>query len=169
MKEQEETLHKTGFLLSNLPRDPETGYYLDIPARIREICKHSCFISDCFHIHIDEVFCGGAQVSLHIENDRYLDHCNEVQGGVLTALADFVLRVTGASVGEAVMTTSFSMNFISNVSMDGTVRMVSNIKHHGRSTMVIAGEMYDSRNRLLATTMATMVNADKIEGIPRTW
>ena len=155
MKEQEQK--HNGFPPSNLPRDPETGYFLDVPARIREIYKHNCFMSDFFHISIDEIYCGGAQVSLHIER------------GVLTALADSVLGVTGASVGEAVVTVNFSMDFISNVSMDGTVRMISNIKHHGRTTMVIVGEMYDNKNRLLATMMASMVNVDKIEGIPSKW
>ena len=101
--------------------------------------------------------------------DKHANHRNVTHGGVLTALADSVLGVTGASVGEAVVTASFAMDFISNVSMDGTVRMISNIKHHGRSTMVIVGEMYDDRNRLLATMMASMVNVDKIEGIPSKW
>ena len=143
MKEQEQK--HNGFPPSNLPRDPETGYFLDVPARIREIYKHNCFMSDFFN------------------------HRNVTHGGVLTALADSVLGVTGASVGEAVVTVNFSMDFISNVSMDGTVRMISNIKHHGRTTMVIVGEMYDNKNRLLATMMASMVNVDKIEGIPSKW
>ena len=147
MKEQEKTQSKTGFPPSNLPRDPETGYFLDVPARIREIYKHNCFMSDFFHISIDEIYCGGAQVSLHIEHDKHANHRNVTHGGVLTALADSVLGVTGASVG----------------------RMISNIKHHGRSTMVIVGEMYDNKNRLLATMMASMVNVDKIEGIPSKW
>ena len=155
MKEQEQK--HNGFPPSNLPRDPETGYFLDVPARIREIYKHNCFMSDFFHISIDEIYCGGA------------NHRNVTHGGVLTALADSVLGVTGASVGEAVVTVNFSMDFISNVSMDGTVRMISNIKHHGRTTMVIVGEMYDNKNRLLATMMASMVNVDKIEGIPSKW
>ena len=114
MKEQEQK--HNGFPPSNLPRDPETGYFLDVPARIREIYKHNCFMSDFFHI------CGGAQVSLHIEHDKHANHRNVTHGGVLTALADSVLGVTGASVGEAVVTVNFSMDFISNVSMDGTNR-----------------------------------------------
>ena len=104
MKEQEKTQSKTGFPPSNLPRDPETGYFLDVPARIREIYKHNCFMSDFFHISIDEIYCGGAQVSLHIEHDKHANHRNVTHGGVLTALADSVLGVTGASVGEAVVT-----------------------------------------------------------------
>lgn len=169
MKEQEVTQQKTGFPPSNLPRDPETGYFLDIPARIREIYKHNCFMSDYFHIHIDEIHCGSAQVSLYIEHDKHANHRNVVHGGALTALADSVLGVTGASVGEAVVTVSFSMNFISNTNFDGTVRMISKIKHHGKTTMVITGEMYDEKDRLIATMMTSMMNVDKIEGIPRKW
>ena len=169
MKEQERRQSANGFPPSNLPRDPETGYFLDVPARIREIYTHNCFMADFFHIHIDEIHCGGAQVSLHIEHEKHANHRNVVHGGALTALADSVLGVTGASVGEAVVTVSFSMNFISNVSFDGTVRMVSKIKHHGRTTMVILGEMYDEHDKLLATMMASMMNVDKIEGIPRKW
>ena len=169
MKEHEEARSKNGFPPSQLPRDPETGYCLDVPARIREIYTHNCFMADFFHIHIDEIHCGGAQVSLHIEHDKHANHRNVVHGGALTALADSVLGVTGASVGEAVVTVSFSMNFISNVSFDGTVRMISKIKHHGRTTMVILGEMYDEHDKLLATMMASMMNVDKIEGIPRKW
>ena len=169
MKEQEKAQNKSGFPPSDLARDPDTGYFLDVPARIREIYKHNCFMSDSFHIHIDEIYCGGAQVSLHIEHDKHANQCNVTHVGVLTALADYVLGVTGASVGEAVVPASFSMNVISSVSMDGKVRMISNIKHHGRSTMVIVGEMYDNRARLLATMMASMINVDKIEGIPCEW
>ncbi len=159
----------SGFPESKLPRDPETGYFLDIPGRIREIYQNNCFMTDFFNIHIDEIHCGSAQVSMHIEHDKHSNHRNVVHGGALTALADSVLGVTGASVGEAVVTVSFSMDFISNVSFDCTVRIVSHIKHHGRTTMVIFGEMYDEKDRLLATMLATMVNVDKIEGIPRKW
>ena len=59
MKEQEKSQSKNGFPPSNLPRDPETGYFLDVPARIREIYKHNCFMSDFFHISTgsDRRFC----------------------------------------------------------------------------------------------------------------
>ena len=53
MSEQGQTKQQTGFPESKLPRDPETGYFLDIPARIREIYKHNCFMSDFFHINIE--------------------------------------------------------------------------------------------------------------------
>ena len=169
MSEQGQTKQQTGFPESKLTRDPETGNILDIPARIREIYKHNCFMSDFFHVNIDEIHCGSAQVSLHVEHDKHSNHRNVVHGGALTALADSVLGVTGASVGETAVPVSFSMNFINNARFDGAVRMISHIRHHGKTTMVIEGEMYDGSNRLLATMLASMMNVDKIEGIPRTW
>ena len=165
----EQAKQQDGFPESKLPRDPETGNFLDIPARIREIYKHNCFMSDFFHVNIDEIHCGSAQVSLHVEHDKHSNHRDVVHGGALTALADSVLGVTGASVGETAVPVSFSMNFINNASFDGAVRMISHIRHHGKTTMVIEGEMYDGSNRLLATMLASMMNVDKIEGIPRTW
>ena len=85
------------------------------------------------------------------------------------AFADAVLTLTAASVGEIATPVSFSINFIQNVSFDSTVRMISEIRHHGRTTMVISGEMYDEKNRMLATMQATMMNKGKIEGVPREW
>jgi len=158
-----------GLVKSKLPKDPATGYYLDIPARIREVYEYNCFMSDFFHIHIDEVHCGNCQVSLHIEHDKHANHRNVVHGGVLTALADSVLGVTGASVGEIVVTVSFTMNFIRNIDFDGTVKMISHVKHHGRTTMVIEGEMYDDKGRLMATMMTTMMNVGRFEGVPAKW
>lgn len=154
---------------SKVERDEKTGYYKDKAARIREVYESNCFMSDYFHISIDEVHCGKCQVSLKLEHDKHANHRNVVHGGVLTALADSVLGVTGASVGEVVVTAGFSMNFIRNTRLGERVRMISKIKHHGRSTMVIEGEMYDEDDRLMATMLATMMNVGKFEGIPREW
>lgn len=158
----------SGIVVSELKRN-EDGIFQDIPARIREMYAYNCFMADYFHINIDEIGCGNCQVSLHIEYDKHSNHRNVVHGGVMTALADAVLGVTGASVGEVVVTASFSMDFIRNTKFDSDLRMVSHVKHHGRMTMVIVGEMYDEQDRLVATMMASMMNVGKVEGIPRNW
>ncbi len=154
---------------SQLARDPKTGNFLDVAARVREIYSTNRFMMDFMYINIDEIKCGNCTVSLKIDPERHANHRRVVHGGVLTALADAVLGVTGASVGEVVVTASFSMNFIRNIRMGETARMVSHVKHHGRTTMVIEGEMYDEENRLMATMLATMMNVDKFEGIPAKW
>lgn len=141
----------------------------DISVKIRELYDRSCFMANFLPFQIDTVQCGRCQISLKIEHDKYADDRNEVHGGVLAALADAILVITSASVGEIAKTVSFSIDFVNKVNFDSTVRMISEIRHHGRTTMVISGEMYDEENRMLATMQATMMNRGKIEGVPRQW
>lgn len=157
------------FKPSKLEKDPVTGNFKDIAARVRELYSQNCFMMDFFHINIDKIECGRCQVSLLIEHDKHSNHRNVVHGGVLTALADAVLGVTGASVGEKVITVSFSMSFIRNIEFGDTARVVSQIKSHNPKSMVIEAEMYDSENRLMATLFATMFNVGRFDGIPAKW
>ena len=154
---------------SRLERDPVTGNFKDVAGRGRELYSLNCFMMDFFHVNIDEVHCGSCQVSLKIEHDKHANHRNVVHGGVLTALCDSVLGVTGATVGEKVVTVSFSMNFVRNIEFGDTARVISHIKSYQEKSMVIAAEMYDSENRLMATLLATMFNMGRFEGIPRQW
>ena len=157
------------FKPSKLERDPVTGNYKDVAARVRELYSQYCFMMDFFHIIIYEFHCGSCQVSLRIEHDKHSNHRNVVHGGVLTALADAVLGVTGASVGEKVITVSFSMNFIRNIEFGDTAHVISQIKSYKPESMVIEAEMYDSENRLMATLFAHMFNVGRFEGIPAKW
>ena len=157
------------FKPSKLERDPVTGNYIDVAARVRELYSQNCFMTDFFHINIDEIRCGSCRVSFRIENDKHSNHRNVVHGGVLTALADAVLGVTGASVGEKVITVSFSMNFIRNIEFGDTAHVISQIKSYKPKSMVIEAEMYDYKDRLMATLFTTMFNVGRFEGIPAKW
>lgn len=137
--------------------------------KIRELYGTSRFRANFLPFQIDAIACGHCEISLKLEQATHADEHNEVHSGVLAAFADAVLTLTAASVGEIATPVSFSINFIQNVSFDSTVRMISEIRHHGRTTMVISGEMYDEKNRMLATMQATMMNKGKIEGVPREW
>ena len=86
----------------------------DVPAYIRKMYGYNSFMNT-FGVHIDEITCGGAVVSIDIDPQKHFNHRGICHGGVFTALADSVLGVTGASVGAAVATLNFSMNFIKNV------------------------------------------------------
>lgn len=140
----------------------------DVPAYIRRMYGYNSFMCN-FGIHIDEITCGGATVSIDIDPLKHFNHRGICHGGVLTALADSVLGVTGASVGAAVATLNFSMNFIRNVHSAGRVYVKSNIRHHGHSTMVIEAEMYDAEDTLMATILTTMFVVGRFEEIPVKW
>mgnify|MGYP006386248741 CR=1 FL=1 len=80
------------------------------------------------------------------------------------------LGVTGASVGAAVATLNFSMNFIKNVHSEERIYVKSTIRHHGRTTMVIEAEMYDEEHHtLMATILTTMFIVGRFKEIPEKW
>ena len=128
----------------------------DVAAHIKQIWSSSAFMN-LLKIEIDEIHCGGATVKMPIDFDIHTNHWLGVHGGALAALADTVMGITGASVGEVVQTLSFNINFISNLPGTGTAIVKSQVKHHGQTTMVIMAEMTDEQNNLLAAITATMV------------
>ncbi len=140
----------------------------DVPAYIRKMYGYNSFMTQ-FGVSIDEIKCGSAVVSINVDPLKHFNHRGVCHGGVLTALSDSVLGVTGASVGAAVATLNFSMNFIRNVHSAGRIYVKSNIRHHGRTTMVIEAEMYDEEDSLLATILTTMFIVGRFEEIPAKW
>ena len=127
----------------------------DVAAHIKQIWSSSAFMN-LLKIEIDEIHCGGATVKMPIDFDIHTNHWLGVHGGALAALADAVMGITGASVGEVVQTLSFNINFISNLPGTGTAIVKSQVKHHGQTTMVIMAEMIDEQNNLLAAITTTM-------------
>lgn len=140
----------------------------DVAAHIKQIWSSSAFMN-LLKVEIDEIHCGGATVKMPIDFDIHTNHWLGVHGGALAALADAVMGITGASVGEVVQTLSFNINFISNLPGTGTAIVKSQVKHHGQTTMVIMAEMTDEQNNLLAAFTTTMFIAGHFNEIPREW
>mgnify|MGYP000351645270 FL=1 len=140
----------------------------DVAAHIKQIWSSSAFMN-LLKIEIYEIHCGGATVKMPIDFDIHTNHWLGVHGGALAALADAVMGITGASVGEVVQTLSFNINFISNLPGTGTAIVKSQVKHHGQTTMVIMAEMTDEQNNLLADITTTMFIAGHFNEIPREW
>ncbi len=140
----------------------------DVPAYIRSMYVENNFMTT-FGVHIDEIKCGSVVVSIELDPAKHFNHRGICHGGVMLALADSVLGVTGASVGAAVATLNFSMNFIKGVHKPTKLFVRSRVKHHGHSTMVIEAEMADAENRLIGTILTTMFIVDRFEEIPSKW
>ena len=140
----------------------------DVADHIKQIWSSSAFMN-LLKIEIDEIHCGGATVKMPIDFDIHTNHWLGVHGGALAALADAVMGITGASVGEVVQTLSFNINFISNLPGTGTAIVKSQVKHHGQTTMVIMAEMTDEQGKLLAAITTTMFIAGHFNEIPREW
>ena len=140
----------------------------DVPAYSRKMYGYNSFVTG-FGIRIDAISCGSAVLSIDIDPLKHFDHRGFCHGGVLTALADSVLSVTGASAGAAVATLNLSMNFIRKVHNAGRISVKSRIRHHGRTTIVIEAEMFDEENTVVATVLSTMLVVGRFEEIPAKW
>ena len=141
----------------------------EIRKHILDIYSKNHFMSDYFHIDITEIHCGSATVSLKIDPMKHNNHRGRLHGGVLVALADSVTGVTSASVGASVVTVAMTMNFIRTAQPGETIRVTSHITHNGRTTIVIAADMFDEEDHLMANILATMMVVDHFPEIPRHW
>lgn len=137
----------------------------DVAAHIKQIWSSSAFMN-LLKVEIDEIHCGGATVKMPIDFDIHTNHWLGVHGGALAALADAVMGITGASVGEVVQTLSVNINFISNLPGTGTAIVKSQVKHHGQTTMVIMAEMTDEQNNLLAALRRLCLSPDILMRYP---
>lgn len=141
----------------------------EIRQHILDIYSKNPFMSDYFHISIDDIHCGSVTVSLKTDPKKHNNHRGRLHGGVLVALADSVTGVTSASVGASVVTVAMTMNFIRTAKPGETIRVTSHITHNGRSTIVIAADMFDEEDHLMANILATMMVVDHFPEIPREW
>jgi len=141
----------------------------EIPDHIRGIYAKNPFMAGFFEVRIDEVHCGGATVSLRTAPEKHTNHRGIIHGGVMAALADSVLGVTGASMGCVVVTVSMTVDYIKNTTPGETMRVQSRVLHCGRSTMAIIGEIRDEEDKLLGNMMASMMIVGHFSEIPREW
>ena len=167
--ERQECYPKDPVIPSRIARDPKTGYYTDCPARIREVYAHNCFMNRCFPVYLEEIHCGHCVVSMKTDPERHSSDGVHVGTDFLSALADTVLGVTGASMGERVMTVMSSMNFVHTPVAGTRIYVRSKVAHHGRTTMDIESRITDEDGTLLATMLSVMMNIGKFEGIPAKW
>ena len=141
----------------------------EIPEHIKNIYKKNPFMSDYFHVEIEDVKCGSAIVSLKTDPAKHTNHRGIIHGGVMAALADSVLGVTGASMGCVVVTVSMTVNYIKNTKPGNRMYVKSQVVHAGRSTMTIMSKLYDEENILLSEIMSSMMIVGHFEEIPRNW
>jgi len=73
-----------------------------------------------------------------------------VHGGALYTMADDAAGVAAHSDGRHYVTQSGSLHFLDNRA-HGTIRAVGQVRHRGRSTVLVAVEITDEKGSLLAT------------------
>ncbi len=141
----------------------------EIPDHIRAIYKKNPFMADFFQVHIDTVKCGEAVVSVKTDPAKHTNHRGIIHGGVMAALADSVLGVTGASMGCVVVTVNMNVSYIKNTIPGETIYVHSHVLHCGRSTMVINASIKDGRGVVMGDMTATMMIVGHFDEIPKAW
>ncbi|XOQ52633.1 MAG: PaaI family thioesterase [Succiniclasticum sp.] len=169
LEKQKERYPKDPVIPTRVARDPKTGYYLDCAARIREVYAHNWFMNNCFSVYLEEIHCGHCVVSMKTDPDLHTEDGVHIGADFLAALGDTVLGVTGASMGERVVTVMSSLNFVRGAVAGTRLYVRSKVAHHGRTTMDIESRITDEDGTLLATMLSVMMNVGKFEGIPAEW
>ena len=113
---------------SQIRKDPDTGLYVNIPARIREIFRENRFFR-FMDIRLDDVSCGHCRIHMDTVHDRHANHRNVVHGGVITAVSNAVLALTAVTVGLRARTLSSNVVFIRNIDFDSTIYAEGFVEH----------------------------------------
>lgn len=88
-------------------------------------------------------------------------------GSLIFALADVVTGVASVTSGKGMLTLNASINFLRAVS-DGVVRARAHRVREGRTTGLFNAEIFDEKDRLLATGSFTIYYTGELQ-LPEAW
>lgn len=80
-----------------------------------------------------------------------------VHGGSIMTLVDMTASAAGYSLGKHVITLSSNTNFVRALPINGEdVKVVSEVVHNGRTTMIVETKIYDYRGKVCVRNTTTM-------------
>ena len=109
---------------------------------------------------------GKAVLSMPIKEDIHTNIHKTVHGGAFAALIDTAMGSACFSMRRKVVTTDLSLSFIRNVPSGEEVIAKASVIHAGRSTMVVDGELYDERGKLVMKGKGTFCVLGDVEWLP---
>ncbi|CAG5082672.1 PaaI family thioesterase [Parvicella tangerina] len=87
-------------------------------------------------------------------------------GGAIAGFMDGIVGVSALSAtapdGKVVSTIEFKINFLRPALFEDQVKGIGTVLKKGKSTLVVKGEIFNSKNELVATALATL-NAYPVE------
>ncbi|MDO4533443.1 MAG: PaaI family thioesterase [Coriobacteriia bacterium] len=80
-----------------------------------------------------------------------------VHGGSIMTLVDMTASAAGYSLGKHVITLSSNTNFVRALPINNEdVKVVSEVVHNGKSTMIVETKIYDGRGKVCVRNTTTM-------------
>jgi len=134
----------------------------------RDIYSVNSFVKLC-GMKIDKVDYGRCELSMKIDKTKHTNLWGNVHGGALYSLADTCCGVCGVSTGARVVTVNMNMSFIRNIRDGEKAICKGHITHLGRTTIVVATEMFNEAGRLMCQSTAVMLIKGRYDEIPERW
>ena len=80
-----------------------------------------------------------------------------IHGGSIMTLVDMTASAAGYSLGKHVITLSSNTNFVRALPINNEdVKVVSEVVHNGKSTMIVETKIYDGRGKVCVRNTTTM-------------
>lgn len=129
--------------------------------------KGNPFVMLC-GIVIDDAGCGMAKSHM-VVTEPLTNLVGHLHGGAIATIIDNIFGVTCRTVGAEVVTQSITTSFIRNTDIGKTIYASGHIEHLGRTTIVLAADIKDEDERLMAHSIATMFVTGSDARFPREW
>lgn len=114
-------------------------------------------------MRIVEIKEGEAILTMPVDPTKHTNLYDSLHGGALASLADTVMGVACATLGNRVVTIDMNINFIKSAQKQDVVYAEAKVIHCGRKTMVVEAEMQDSGGQLLGKARGTFMIIGKFE------
>lgn len=106
---------------------------------------------------------GEAVLTMPVNPEKHTNLYSVLHGGALASLADTVMGVACATMGNRVVTVDMNINFIKSAGQGDTVCATAQVIHAGRQTMVVESEMRDGNGSLLGKARGTFMIIGRFE------
>lgn len=139
-----------------------------MPAYIRYLYTTNPCISGFLGIKVEDVARGRVTLGMELRHEHSNIH-GFLYGGILAAMADAMALGLISSVGKLAVTTDLSMNFIHAAAVPGYIRLRGKVRHDGGRMVMLAGEIRDAHEVLLADIQVSMLVLRRRPEVPEIW
>lgn len=129
---------------------------------LSRVYDHNSFVR-LLEMSIVEMGEGEAVLTMPVDPAKHTNLYHALHGGALASLADTVMGVACATLGNRVVTIDMNINFIKSAGKGDTVCATAKVIHAGRQTMVVESEMRDGGGSLLGKARGTFMVIGRFE------
>ncbi len=92
---------------------------------------------------------GRVEVVFDTTVEKHSNRRGEVHGGALVAVSDSAMGAACFTLGKYISTLSISGNYVRPAKAGDSIRIVAEVEHNGRRTMVVECHFYNPKGKLV--------------------